>query len=927
MSHTFHWGLDGLDKPRFEAYTKILSLRNGGQAGDVITFDPCEAGLDVTEPAEDGDSIAGQPLTNFDNDKLKRAFLDRLSEILSHTRGGYQVAAALMIENLGVPEVTVAKNSGLKQTDKDFITALEKVLGRIVGCLISLQDTNELRELILTQYTPRVKGYISDLQKYLNQGRIQLMKQSGSDTIRALAVQIEALSLVLNQVPHDLNKIVLEAYHIRTLHNMSIFEQIQPEKPSVGRQIGDLVYLLSRPHVALLTFVRAIERIEGFDKLRVRWVEFTSLIKKAPLAKGQPMIPPWTVGQVFKSLGLKFNDVETRALMHSGADKSSTWNRDKLVNRFGKLKATENNIHAEVQLVLDLSKRGVQLDHAFKYVGCSKRSCLLCYSFLSTTGFACRGCHGKVYELWTIPELDGISEGSLRLLSEAVKKLQSQVTKSLRHNTKPRPHVKESTVGGSSIATVVPHTEDQHLATLIRNHLQTDREHSILRAPIIRPISPQSEDTLSETPSRSRLPVEHETEGECKTCDNITSRRCTLCGRDWYCSEHCQKQMRLYHIFYCNLRPLTTADYLCRDCFEDRMPDDPEVLDDFGFNRCKTRDEQSHLLGVYIGLFKYFDVPSETVDGWRRNGILLDQIAQAFNKIPEESRGKYFPWLLRNTHLLSQDKTVEPSQESPKSYLARVFEEARPYLKGQDSGKTMEQLEPLDKRRCFTFFALTLQNSSPPPIELAVDQWYDFGFATCIGRDLTPEGIQHSEGWLGGLYSTLLFGRKARRAYCKSLGIPYDGPPDPPICPFDEFYRAWSSYTLPSVFDKYGYGDRIDEWPFFRKFISTKPEKRAHVWRLLQYIAIGELNAIDSTPKLMNAAKFYGISSHVDTRERLALYEFYRQLLGVVDPLSLEEACEQGTLLRFALEHLGTDMDTRVKSSLVRLDLSKRTRR
>ncbi|KAI0095413.1 hypothetical protein F4814DRAFT_443586 [Daldinia grandis] len=485
MSHTFHWGLDGLDKPRFEAYTKILSLRNGGQIDDPIVFDAYETGPDMMEPPEDDDSITGQPLTNFDDNRLRRAFLDRLSEILSHTRGGYQVAASLMIENLGAPEITVAKNSGLKQADKDFIMALEKVLVRMVGCPIPPQDATELWELILTQYTSRVKGYISDLQKCLNQGQIHLMKQSGSDITRTLAVQIEALSAVLNQVPHNLSKVVLEAYRIRVLHEIPIFETIQPEKPSIGRQIGDLVYLLSRPHVAFRTFVRATERIEGFDKLRIRWVEFTSLTKKVPPIKKQPVVPPWTVGQVFKSLGLRFNDAEASVLMNSGAYKPSKWTRDKLVNRFGKLKPTENNVHAEVQLVLDLSKRGAQLDHAFKYVGCSKRSCLLCHSFLSTIGFACRGCHGKVYELWTIPELDGLSEGSLALISRAVKKLQIQVAKSLQHDTKPRPHVKESTIGGSSIATVVPHTENQHLATLIRDHLKTDREHSVLKAPTI----------------------------------------------------------------------------------------------------------------------------------------------------------------------------------------------------------------------------------------------------------------------------------------------------------------------------------------------------------------------------------------------------------------------------------------------------------
>ncbi|KAI1466229.1 uncharacterized protein F4812DRAFT_452089 [Daldinia caldariorum] len=485
MSHTFHWGLDGLDKSRFEAYTKLLSLRNGGQVDDAIIFDACEAGPDAIESAEDSDSVTGQPLTNFDNDKLKRAFLDRLSEILSQTRGGYHVAAALMVENIEAPEVTVAKNSGLKQTDKDFVTALEKVLRRLAGDPISPRDTSEMWELLLNQYAPRIRGYISDLQGSLTQGQIQLMERSDSETTRSLAGRIETLSQALNRVPHDISNIVLAAYHVRVLNNVSAFERIQPEKPSVGIKIGELIYLLARPHVAFLTFIRAIERIEGFDKLRIRWVELSSLVKKTTHAN-KPTTTPWTVGQTFKALGIKFTDTETKTLMNSEAGKSSTWTRDKLVNKFSKLRTTEDNVHAEVQLIFDVSKRYMLLDPVFKYIGCSKRSCLLCFGFISTIGFACRGCHGKVYEMWTIPESDGLSDTSLELISRAVKELQSQVAKLLRHGVKPRSHVKESTVGGSSIATAIPHTDNQHLATLIRNHLQTNREHSISNRPMAR---------------------------------------------------------------------------------------------------------------------------------------------------------------------------------------------------------------------------------------------------------------------------------------------------------------------------------------------------------------------------------------------------------------------------------------------------------
>ncbi|KAI1386036.1 uncharacterized protein F4822DRAFT_360825 [Hypoxylon trugodes] len=555
---------------------------------------------------------------------------------------------------------------------------------------------------------------------------------------------------------NDKDGIIVEAYQLRVSYSPAEFENILPGRPSFGRKIRENIYLLARFHGALLTFLRAAERIEGFDKLQLRWVELSSLTKTMCPKKKPSSMHALTVGQAFKSLGLPFTDEQTKKTMHSLSS------RDRLVTRFNKLRAADNNIHAEIQLILDLLRRGIPFSEVFKYIGCSKRNCLLCSKFIDSVGsFISRGCHGKVYELWTLPDLGGLSESHMDLISSTVKKIEKSCRKILlEYGEDPRPHIKESTIGGSSIATVTPYRDNPRVAGMIANHLRANREYMNVGSSSKRSASPEHAPFSDEGPPEFESLGTHETEGDCQICYTRTSRRCTLCNRGWYCSSLCQSQMGIHHIFYCNARPINTADYLYRDCLADRLPEDPEVLEEFGFNRCKTMYERTHLFGLYIGLFIHLDVPSERVDAWRRDKSLLQNIAREYEKIPETSRGKYFPWVLRNKHILDQNVSTTKEESSASAYLDRVFQVAAPRLDGEDAGKTIEQLEPFDKRRCFVFFAFSMDSTSPSPLDSTLDMWYDFGFPACIkpNRDLSLEGIKHAEGRLGSLYNTLLWG-------------------------------------------------------------------------------------------------------------------------------------------------------------------------
>lgn len=103
------------------------------------------------------------------------------------------------------------------------------------------------------------------------------------------------------------------------------------------------------------------------------------------------------------------------------------------------------------------------------------------------------------------------------------------------------PHVAESTVGGSSVVTVVPRFRDARLAELVARHLRSQREDAI------RKITDDDDDDdnshkdddqddalrdgVDETPparcqdaGKHKAPTEKS--GECETCGQDTARRC-----------------------------------------------------------------------------------------------------------------------------------------------------------------------------------------------------------------------------------------------------------------------------------------------------------------------------------------------------------------------------------------------------------------
>lgn len=130
----------------------------------------------------------------------------------------------------------------------------------------------------------------------------------------------------------------------------------------------------------------------------------------------------------------------------------------------------------------------------------------------------------------------------------------------------------------------------------------------------------------------------------------MTSRKCSVCDRDLYCSKYCQDRRSGPRLFTCTKRPLTSADYLFRCIGQDVLPDDEDVRESFGFNQLTSFADQCKLLGLYKGLYLSDRITAEDIHKWQVEGTLLASIKDFYYQIPETHRGGYFPWFLKHTH-------------------------------------------------------------------------------------------------------------------------------------------------------------------------------------------------------------------------------------------------------------------------------------
>lgn len=317
---------------------------------------------------------------------------------------------------------------------------------------------------------------------------------------------------------------------------------------------------------------------------------------------------------------------------------------------------------------------------------------------------------------------------------------------------------------------------------------------------------------------------------------------------------------------------------------DDSMPQDEDVLQDFGFNHVLLGGEGSYLLGVYRGLYLSGNVSAEDIHEWRVGGILVDKIKEFYYRIPENCRGQYFPWFLKHLYVLERPMTKD---EAEQKLIATFYDKARPYLDIEERNKTARDLKPEAKGSSYNLLAGILLRATPNPIET---NWYSFGFVTCRG--------QHEESMLVDLYQLLLTESDGTFFYEFHNSRRDVIPP----ATFTQFWKAYEAGTLIQLLDLKGLRELRSRLPFLEGFLSVPPAgPRPSVWDLKQFL---EINEPMDHPPIPSVNVDYGFINCRTFEETCTLMEIYGEVLKTADPLDLHQACLAGELFQFASNYV-----------------------
>ncbi|KAG4262826.1 hypothetical protein FPRO03_10189 [Fusarium proliferatum] len=892
------------------AYAKLLFLRSGRQFEDKVLYQELEEELSLDESSTDGKSSKNAPLGNLDTDRLGREFLDRLSETISAKKGGRHVVASYMFYWPDKVKVLIAINLGFAEGD-----VLSKFLDNLCISLkgIAVAPDNEtekhmdtLWNMLLRHQYPRLQAAIVDLRRIMkNFEHLLPQRFSSQSTHNAVLPHIDGVTLgfenclkLLAQLLFGDNDSDLQRHDSLVTLSHALyrnfpadkFQALGPQGKFLRREIG----FLGRLRTSFKVLVAAATKVSGFDDLSL-----IPVVK--PKTRKKLYCQEWSPAKTFRALNIELSDAVVGKLMNSPNSKAK-WTKNKLIIDFCRLSSPTREVHAEAQLIAFTLSNPDEIANGkrFDYIGCSRAE---------NTGLS-----RQVIQ----PQLDSSSGGQLgkeeqqelyRAAREVTSWMRKKLVGSPITSRNRKPEVKESTIGGSLISMLQISQESHPQSHAVSEHLRRQRAQSYNG-------KSRHDRLLDYVQDEETSTVEAQDE----TFEESTKALCS------FCNEKCERKMPLSHLLKCNMRQVTSADYLYQGVLEDIVPTDLQVRQDYWLDRCQTSHEESHLLGLFAGLLRYHHYPitREELHQWRSdlggNAYLATKIVEKFEELPKGSTGGYFPWFLRHRkrfELTANDKSI-PHRPGPERQLQNMQDKARKYLAPEDQNKDFKDLSPFSKMHCFAFYGITIVNSYPPPMNLNSCYWFDFGFVVCQDR--------HEEETLSRMYNTMLFGSLSRLEYEESLqsSIPatFTEKKDP-ACTFDEFWEAWEKRDLMTIFSRCWPGSTTQK-PFrtaendilgrLRVFIEAEAP-RPSIWKLRHFLAIDDISVESAVTELAEAAKDYGFSETLDTRTTIELKEFYMKLFKEAEPLEIHTGRMEGILLQFAERHVdGTTL--RVKKVL-----------
>ena len=257
------------------------------------------------------------------------------------------------------------------------------------------------------------------------------------------------------------------------------------------------------------------------------------------------------------------------------------------------------------------------------------------------------------------------------------------------------------------------------------------------------------------------------------------------------------------------------------------------------------------------------EIPPKTIHNWRVHGVLVDEIKTAFYKLPEGSRGGYFPWFLQNEHVIAlagQPLSEKASHDRTNAMLVRAWR----FTGGSERDspeeiKAATSRKPKHEQECHWLYVLLLSGWHPSP---DLDLWVDFGFASCTSQEEEME--------LSARYRQLIN-----------------------TCTFNEFCHAHHAHCLLGLFHSKGL--QVNDHHHLRDLLCADWKKS--VWYLKQ--SITQENSTKEESSMHPAVLVdYGFINCRDDSERRQLKRVYKAFFDNPngDPLALHEAAIKGNI-------------------------------
>lgn len=261
------------------------------------------------------------------------------------------------------------------------------------------------------------------------------------------------------------DKLVTTAYKLRMTKRVEEVLHSSAGSTTKMKKLWVNICLLARLRVTFKKFEEIALKLPSFSKV-------TIILLLRDSVSVEPPERPLSLKQTFNILKTSLESTTVKTMI------GQRWSIDRVEREFSKRQKQKLNIHAEVQMLLFLSSNERSADALLPYLGCSKFSCLMCARFLHFHGkFTTRGCHGRLFRPWTIPEAAGLGLGQRDQIVGAVIKLQKDVKKELKSMVnKSERQEKTSAIGGSSILSSHCSRGSERRSDLERRELKAEQE-------------------------------------------------------------------------------------------------------------------------------------------------------------------------------------------------------------------------------------------------------------------------------------------------------------------------------------------------------------------------------------------------------------------------------------------------------------------